>query len=285
MAVVPHLSINCLMNGSACDAANRILNGVAKVRRATNSRRIFGVTFEHLGKLNPIHLGHLQDLIDCFSVLISWLDSPRVHVLGLAESGIVPSFAMHQSCFMHGHSSQWFCSTRSIASPIRFEEPHSHAPQHFLSQVVFDHSADELWIVEDEITSGRTLDNLLKCIQPICNGRSIRIFSMLETRARKDIDSFQQTWKEHGISVSTYSILSADPSFWCDDLVVGQPVQQRLQPASLSVGESIASALPLLVAGDIRSTQHVTLSPWMVDGHSIISKQHHQEGYYLYNVQ
>jgi hypothetical protein len=267
---------------SAEDAALRIAAGTMKVRRDANPKREFAVTFSQLGKLNPIFASDVKDLVDCFSVLASdasECDSPCI--LGLAESGIVPSFAMHQACIAQGRRSQWLCTSRRNNGGHGFCEPHSHAPHHYLPTESPSDPIDELWIVEDEITTGNTLANLLHCIRLARMARRVRIFTLLDTRsyARQGLPCFE--------NVSVQSVLKTTSDFWNDDsfeMSSDVAPRQYHEKVQYVAGESITRSLPFLMTGEVRSLQHITISPWLVDGHHILSRQQLTQGYYLYNA-
>jgi len=250
-----------------------------RVNRDLNPKRRFAVTFKHLGKLNPIDSSHLQDLISCFSALAdatSDCDAPAV--IGLAESGIVPSFAMHQACLEQGRSPRWFCTSREDLGGLKFREPHSHAPHHYLPAKLFDDPIDELWIVEDEITTGRTLANLLRCIGLTDKVQRVRVFALLDTRDANAAIGVRQ------MEVSAECVLRSCSNFWTESNPNSTSREFCDAPRQLVIGESIAAALPSLLSGALPRLQHVTLSPWLTDGCHIISRQEPMPGYYLYNA-
>ena len=252
-------------------AAYRLAAGVMKVRRDANPRRQHAVTFTHLGKLNPIEATHIDDMASCFATLAnetSNCDSPCI--LGLAESGIIPSFAMHRASLANGRCSRWFCTSRNDQGGLKFCEPHSHAPHHFIPPELFSLEIEELWIVEDEITTGYTLNNLLQCIRRNPRILRTRVFTILDTRDATEPATVQ-------------SILKIGSEFWRTDDFDAIPGHFYEGPRQLVAGESIARALPSLMCGDLPRLQHVTLSPWMIDGRHILSRRELMPGYFLYN--
>lgn len=273
-------------HASSADAAERIVAGVIRVKRESNAKRQFGVTFAHLGKLNPIFDLHLRDLICCFGDLIgNAVSCCHPTVLGLAESGIVPSFAMHRACLELGILSRWCCTTRASSPNCdRFAEPHSHAPHHFVPANLLDKHLEELWIVDDEITTGATLNNLLECLLANRKLERVRIFSLLDTRDSASVISFDNYWQRKGVAVTVESVMTVSSCFWQQDWDVVHRMPANHPPRTYFTGESIVHGLPLLLSGELQALQQITLSPWTVDGVNILSRQEKSTGYYLYNA-
>ena len=287
-------------------AAERIAQGTKIVRRDANPERSYGFTFEHLAKLGPINAVHLQDLICCFRAIIGDSQaygkaySDNVHessrggrvpnrfpfctVLGLTESGIVPSFAMQKACESFGIDSKWCCSSRVDTGGLKFCESHSHAPEHFLPRRLLGQLGEELWVVEDEVTTGRTIGNLLECLYDSSNIRKCRVFSLLDAREDTDHERLKQICLRRRWNVTFQSILRPENSSCLSNRPHGFTNRINHVARHYVVGESIAAALPLLLSGDIQYLQHITLSPWVIDGDYIVSRQSWQDCYYIYNA-
>ena len=263
-------SFNDRLRNDALAAARRIAEGTVCVRRDANPRRSEAITFEHLGKLSPIGQRHLVDLATCFAELLPTAQtSKRIVILGLAESGIVPAFAMQQGALAQGVTAQWCFSSRTDRGGLAFSEPHSHAPRHFLPPGFDRWGMDELWIVEDEVTTGQTLSNLRRVLMDSRTTLSIRFFSILDARVTLPTDS-----------IPVESILRGVPS---PGLLSTARISH--ESAHLSVGEGIAEDLPALWNRSLASLRHVTLSPWAIDGEAIRSRREVTPGYYLYNAE
>lgn len=275
------LSVHAALKNSAVRrAARRIALGARLVQRDANPRRSHGITFEHLGKLNPLRRSHLQDLVDCFAEMLPEPNHPsNVLILGLAESGIIPAFAMFQAALAKGYAAQCYFSSRTDRGGAGFEEPHSHAPQHFLPPKIGTQPADELWIVEDEVTTGQTLCNLLSILREPTSCQAFRCFSILDARPAplREVNANLACFAEETISVE--SILQGTPPIRNEQSFVPQA-----DATHLSIGETIADDLPALYEGRLTQLQHVTLSPWAVDRRSVHHRAEYLPGYYLYNT-
>lgn len=263
-------SVNDWIRHHSPAASRRIAAGTVCVRRDANPRRREAITFEHLGKLNPIVRQHLVDLATCFAQLLPLCQTTkRIVILGLAESGIVPAFAMQQGAIAQGFHAPWYFSSRTDRGGLAFVEAHSHAPRHFLPPEFERLPMDELWIVEDEVTTGQTLFNLRCALDKSLDAVTIRLFSVLDARP---------VLPPHELHVE--SILRGTPTGGA--LSVSATVGKQCH---LSVGETIADDLPALWDGSIASLQHVTLSPWMVDDEAVRSRREVLPGYFLYNAE
>ncbi len=225
-------------------------------------------------------------------------------LIGLTESGIVPSFLMHIEACRQGIPCDWVCSTRRTdIAGLPFQELHSHGPDHILP--LPPEQAAEVWIVEDEITSGTTVKNLLRQIQEHLAAPVFRIFSFADSRSDEQKEDFFHQFSGCGKRYLFHALASA--AELCSSAPLDSVCKAAAYPADLLrsmaaqlgkadllrkkggdhllvVGEAVSTAALLVVAGVFRSFQHVTLSPWAVDHVNITSRMNFAE-YYLYNWQ
>ncbi|CAK8721127.1 Phosphoribosyl transferase [Candidatus Electronema halotolerans] len=225
-------------------------------------------------------------------------------LIGLTESGIVPSFLMHIEACRQGIPCKWVCSTRRTGiAGLPFQELHSHGPDHTLP--LPPEETAEVWIVEDEITSGTTVKNLISQIQEHLAAPVFRIFSFADSRSAEQKEDFFHQFSGcgkrclfHALASAAELCSSAPPDSICKaaacpaDLLrsmaaqLGKAHLLRKQGGEhlLVVGESVSTAVLLVVAGIFECFHHVTLSPWSVDHVNITSRMDFAE-YYLYNWQ
>lgn len=183
------------------------------LKRRNNPHRKTAVSFSFLGKLNPINqqkllVGkkYLQKLL-----VKSLRQSPvskRPIIIGLAESAIIPSALMHQVARELEIEAHWLCSTRRVTSGIHFSESHSHQPNHVLP--LCQHQPTEVWFVEDEITTGKTILNLILKLSPLLKVNSIRLFAFLDSRTPEETAYFQSTLAKHYIQYSTQTLVQIE---------------------------------------------------------------------------
>lgn len=291
------------------------------LKRENNIHRQNAMTFSCLGKLCSISNSELSKWRTCLRGLIqeSMNESDILQcplIIGLAESGIVPSAIFHQSLRSEGIRAQWVCSTRRPAFGIRFIESHSHSPDHILP--LPSHQPSELWFVEDEITTGRTVLNLALSLCCLTNVSRVRFFAIADIRSIANIVKFQRILDGHGISHSSHTVVRFGPghesqvsdisekklnnrvsvsgkkpdSGWYfpdqrpalfNQLDIAIDLPDNLRGSLLVVGEAIDIGLKLVQMNPGLSFHHVTLSPWEIDGKHIFSRLEIGKDYYLYN--
>jgi hypothetical protein len=290
------------------------------LQRENNPRRQTALTFSYLGKLGATERGdlqkcknHLQSLL--FQSILQNSVSKYPLIIGLTESGIIPSALMHQNAREQGINAQWLCSTRRPAAGICFSESHSHSPNHVLPMP--QEQPTELWFVEDEITTGRTILNLALRLCSLLNVNYIRVFALADTRPKAQIDLFNSILANSGIHSSTHTLIQEElpantevnalsiqkeqnlnittytsEHEWhlCDhrpalkaqfDILSELP--NNLSGLLLVIGEAIDFGMRLVQINPFLSFQHITLSPWKIDNTSIFCKLRICQQYYLYN--
>jgi hypothetical protein len=136
------------------------------VLRDGNPRRRLGLTSPFIGKLGDADLEALDGLsAQAANALRPWAGHPTPSTLlvGLAESSLMLAWFLRARL---GAADLCFSSRlpNGRAEVCRFEEPHSHGPRHHLT--LPDGRYARVVIVEDEITSGRTLQNLVVALAP-----------------------------------------------------------------------------------------------------------------------
>lgn len=128
-----------------------------------NPKRGFLFVSKVLGKHIPISPSVAEQTYQALVAQLPPLTKP--HFIGLAETATALGEGVFQSWRTQtGQEGTFQHTTRYITGqPVlfRFDEPHSHAPAH----IVYDpghlaRSAEELVLVDDEISTGTTLQNL-----------------------------------------------------------------------------------------------------------------------------
>ncbi len=127
-------------------------------------------------------------------------------VIGLAESGIIPSALFHQIVRETCPNAGWICSTRRPSAGIRFSEHHSHAPNHILPDP--DTRPTELWFVEDEITTGQTLLNLSIKLCRHLNQPRVRYIAFTDIRTPEMKHRFRSILAAGGITFSVHTLFA-----------------------------------------------------------------------------
>ena len=219
---------------------------------------------------------------------------------------------------------KWICSTRRpCSSGVFFQETHSHSPYHTLP--IPQRRFAEIWIVEDEITTGSTIKNLLHQIKDHVPAEVFRVFSLVDFRSEEQKKEFFHPANAHTKPYLFHTAVSLaetggdalerinnseqqktptaktppakTPTACYPDAVLQKsavecglhtqqiPVNGYADGTLLVIGEAVRTAAHLVAAGTYRSFQHITLSPWQVDDISITSRICLHKKHYLYNDQ
>jgi Phosphoribosyl transferase len=293
------------------------------LQRKNNPKRTQAISFPFLGKLGT---ASAEQLHDCQQKLRGILLESLKHkpisktplIIGLAESGIIPSALMHQIAIAQHIQAHWICSTRRSAAGIPFIESHSHETHHTLP--LPNCHPTELWFVEDEITTGKTIFHLATKLCKLFGISTIRLFSLADVRTPEEIARFHIALAYQEIRCFTTSVhrirkdtpadllpyktsLSEIPTArtrtpsqqdWHfphrrpalqSQLNSMQDLPDRLTGCLLVIGEAIDLALQIVQKNPLLSFQHITLSPWKIDRKAIFSCLEIGEKYHLYNYE
>lgn len=104
---------------------------------------------------------------------------------------------------------------------LSFEEEHSHATTHQCFSILDNdfNNYDEIVLVDDEITTGKTMLNLIKEIKKISNVKKFSIVSILDWRTKEYLDMYEDYLKDNtDIDLKVYSVMSGD--VYSDDKTV-----------------------------------------------------------------
>ena len=185
------------------------------LRRENNARRRSAMTFSCLGKVagtSTVTLGHwksgLRKVYHAACRVRPVTREPLV--VGLAESGIIPSALFHQILREDCPAAGWICSTRRPSAGICFSERHSHAPDHILPHP--ESRPTELWFVEDEITTGQTLLGLSLDLCRRLDQRRVRYIAFTDVRTPEMKRQFRSILSDSGITFSIHTLFPKAPA-------------------------------------------------------------------------
>lgn len=130
-------------------------------------------------------------------------------VIGFCETATALGMSVAASI----HGSNYITTTRetvqNIKQILKFEEPHSHASTHCMYSESIDlNEFKEIILVDDEITTGISLLNLIKEIVKNSSVRKFSIMTILDWRNKSMKDNYRKYISEIGIEISVYSLLS-----------------------------------------------------------------------------
>ncbi len=187
------------------------------LKRDNNPLREEAFTLACLGKLHPASSsdfsrcgGWLSELLDEI-ISNNPLDHHSRHdlehdilIIGLTESGIIPALLMYLESNRKHLNTHLIYSTRRPMAGIAFHESHSHGPNHILS--VTDCNFREIWIVEDEITSGNTVFNLIIQLYNHIKIDCVRVFAFADFRNMEQKADFISKTAENNICCSVHTL-------------------------------------------------------------------------------
>ncbi|MEK4523738.1 phosphoribosyltransferase family protein [Psychrobacillus sp. FSL W7-1457] len=129
--------------------------------------------------------------------------------IGFAETAT----GLGHAVFNHFDKAQYIHTTReeiiNLSPSFVFEEEHSHATSHrvYASENVLK-EAETIVLIDDEITSGLTLSNLIISLNKKFPKKQFKILSILDWRSVENINNFTDLMKQNGIHAEIISILS-----------------------------------------------------------------------------
>lgn len=129
-------------------------------------------------------------------------------IIGFAETAT----ALGHAFFHAFHHAEYFHTTRehlvNVDPIITFEEEHSHATSHraYLNPGWLDRN-NEVILVDDEITTGKTTINIIRSIQEKFPRDSYTIVSILDWRTNEYVEQFRELERELGITIHSVSVI------------------------------------------------------------------------------
>ena len=127
------------------------------IKRNNSDSRETKIIHQFDGRAMPLEPRILEQCAQELSKNFKSLDFD--YVIGFAEGGLIPAFSVAQSL-----RKPLLCSYRVrmiLSNEITFSEPHSAIPDHYLYGL---RENDRVVIIEDEITTGRTILNAVDAL-------------------------------------------------------------------------------------------------------------------------
>lgn len=251
---------------------------VLKVKREGNPRRRYAHVLPFIGKLSalePHALNHFS------ASILQQLPSLKGNILiiGIAESALVLAWWLKQK---YTHDSVDLCYTsrepQTGDTTYQFIEPHSHAPDHYISLPKKNYQ--HIIIVEDEITTGETLKNIVMTLRESC--QSFHVFVVADLRCEDSVDHLQQYFAQQQMQVAIQTVQTTHKTNH-------KQLYNETPDAIYMLGECINEGLELWHAAAQRPIlRHITRSPWEVDEKIIynrihLTSEHYKTPHYLYN--
>ena len=279
-----------LRAGTAEPPVTRLLT----VERDGNPLRRYGHVSPHIGKVAPLDAGALAEIADLAAHALPREAPGPTLVVGMAESALLLSWAISARLGREADLRFTTRENRGTAEYRTFLEPHSHGPVHALA-LPPGRSYGNVVIVEDELTSGATLRNLLLAIRNVAPLYQVVTLSDRRPPVKRKLLRAEMAGLGVDLSVLNLSEHTADASRHRPNVEGGclrSPSHRNpfgrcpavfeasvdalwrrcrgLRHGTLyAVGECVDVAMTVwetLPAHERPFLRHVTRSPWLVDG-------------------
>lgn len=142
-----------------------------------------------------------------------WHCHEQTLVIGFAETATAMGHAVFDA---FGDNCNYVHTTRNKVRDFdfafEFEEEHCHAPEQlfFLQKETWIKDAKEIIIVDDEVTTGNTIKNMIGQIEQHYPGKSYSIITFLDWRNNDNINLFKSFSAQHKLDIRFYSFIQGN---------------------------------------------------------------------------
>ena len=136
----------------------------------------------------------------------------KITVLGFAETATGIGMAVASAI----KDSNYLTTTREciddLNSILNFEEEHSHATTHKCYLLDEKHLMDSerIVLVDDEITTGRSMLNIIKELKRVTGIKKYSILSILDWRNKEYLDAYEEFKVENSVEIDVLSLISGN---------------------------------------------------------------------------
>lgn len=189
-------------------------------KRINNSKRNFLFISKVLGKHIEARPNICKDIGKKLASLIygdkqknsPYISDKRVCVLGFAETatGLGMAVAAHiKDCYYVTTTREEIIERNSI---LKFEEEHSHATTHKCFPLDENKliNAEKIILVDDEITTGKSMINIIKELKRVTKVSDFTILSILDWRNEEYRKEYNKLIVEEKINLEVLSLISGD---------------------------------------------------------------------------
>lgn len=172
----------------------------------------------------------------------------NVLVMGFAETAT--GLGMSVACAIK--DSYYVTTTRerltSVNSFFNFEEEHSHATSHkcYLQDLDKLKNADRIILVDDEITTGNTMLNLIKELEKVSKAKKYTVLSILDWRNPEYLERYEEFKKELNVDIEVKSVIyghieSLDNTVYTGDMET--ELTENITPVTIDVLDKVTHSL------------------------------------------
>lgn len=144
-----------------------------------------------------------------------------------------------------------------LKNMLEFREEHSHAEEHkCFSLIDSDFSKyDEIILVDDEITTGRTMLNLISDMEKRYGVKKYSILTILDWRGKNDLLRYEEFIQKRNVDIQVHSVMSG--SFESHDSTIYKRQEAELLP--LLPGMPFMNAMKKVRLDSVDKYDHVTV--------------------------
>lgn len=174
--------------------------------------------------------------------------SENVLVMGFAETAT--GLGMSVACAIK--NSYYVTTTRerlnSAKSFFNFEEEHSHATSHkcYLQDLDKLKNADRIILVDDEITTGNTMLNLIKELEKVSKAKKYTVLSILDWRNPEYLDKYEEFKKELNVDIEVKSVIYGNIESLDNTVYTGDTEKELVEeiiPLSIDILDKVTHSL------------------------------------------
>ncbi|MDU2122280.1 MAG: phosphoribosyltransferase domain-containing protein [Clostridium celatum] len=142
----------------------------------------------------------------------SYKNNEKISVIGFAETATGLGMAVAS----YIKNSYYITTTREciteLKSILKFEEEHSHATTHKCFPLDKDKlvNSEKIILVDDEITTGKSMINIIKELNKVTNAKKFIILSILDWRNEEHRKVYDDLVSKENINVEVLSLISGD---------------------------------------------------------------------------
>lgn len=142
----------------------------------------------------------------------SYKNNEKVCVIGFAETatGLGMAVASYiKNCYYITTTRECITELKSI---FKFEEEHSHATTHKCFPLDKENlvNSEKIILVDDEITTGKSMINIIKELKKVTNAKNLIILSILDWRNEEYRKAYDELVNEENINLEVLSLISGD---------------------------------------------------------------------------
>lgn len=176
--------------------------------------------------------------------------NPNENVLVMGFCETATGLGMSVACAIK--DSYYVTTTReninSAKSFFNFEEEHSHATSHrcYLQDLDKLKKADRIILVDDEITTGNTMLNLITELEKVSKAKKYTVLSILDWRNQEYLNKYEEFKNKLNLDIEVKSIMSGHIEVLDNTIYTGdieKPLNEKVNPVNINILDKVVHSL------------------------------------------